>query len=188
MAKIDIGIEKIVKRLSKLEKTQDKIIPRIREIVRFCSNAIKLMHGGKISQAKKMVDKAKKILSNVKKEEKLSYMFLQAEQEVVEASILLSIIENKSIPKAEELGVEDSSYLTGICDCVGELRRQMLEQLKKGRKKEALRYFEVMDAIADELVAIRFSDSLVRGFRQKQDIVRSQLERARSEILHTRGK
>ncbi len=181
--KIDLGIEEIVKRTSELEKVQDRLIPGTREIVRNCANAIKCMHAGEMADAKKFLLTAQKGLKSAQGEEKLAYLVSQAGQEVVEASILMAIIEGKKIPKAGELCVDDASYLNGVCDCVGELRRQMLEELKNGKKKEARNYFEIMDAIHEELMAIRFSDSLLRGFRQKQDVVRGQVERARSEIV-----
>jgi len=59
----------------------------------------------------------------------------------------------------------------------------MLECLKRGDKKSAGRYFELMSGIYDELSPIRFSNSLLPNFRKKQDVARMQVEQARSELV-----
>jgi translin len=90
---------------------------------------------------------------------------------------------DKVKPTYSELGMPFEPYLLGLCDLVGELRREMLEMLKKGKKKEAEKYFELMSGIYDELMPIRFSNSLLPNFRKKQDVARGQVEQARSELV-----
>lgn len=182
--RIDIGIEGMVKRLSSLEKIQDGLLVKSREIIRNCANSIKCMHNGENEKACEFLKMAGDGLKKAREGAgELSYLLRQSEQEVVEAEVLFAIMGRKGIPKAGDLGVEEPNYLTGICDCIGELRRQMLEELRKGRVKEAQYYFEIMEALNEEMSALRFSNSLLPNFRAKQDVVRGQLERARSEIV-----
>ena len=51
---------------------------------------------------------------------------------------------------------------------------------------EAERYFELASGIYEELLPIRFSNSLLPNFRKKQDVARSQVEQARSELVRAK--
>ena len=104
-------------------------------------------------------------------------------QEYAEARIVLCAIEEKRIPSYEELSVPEVPYLTGLLDAVGELKREMYESLRKSNRKDAELYFELMEAIYDELLPLRFSNSILPEFRRKQDAARHQIEQARGELL-----
>ncbi len=176
----------IVKELEKREKEQDRILSSTREIIRHCSNGIKLIHAGKIAEAKRDIAAAQKKVAQFSKTRQFSYLLEQTYQEIAEARLLLAAVEKKGFPTWEELSMPFEPYLLGLCDLVGELRREMLEMLKKGSKKEAERYFELMSAIYEELLPIRFSNSLLPNFRKKQDVARSQVEQARSELVRAK--
>ncbi len=176
----------IVKELEKREKEQDAILGSVREIIRHCSNGIKLLHSGQLLQAKREIASAEKKISPFSKTRQFEYLLSQPYQEIAEARLLLSSVEKKNLPDWEGLSMPFEPYLLGLCDLVGELRREMLEMLKKGDKKEAERYFELMSGIYDELLPIRFSNSLLPNFRKKQDVARSQVEQARSELVRAK--
>jgi translin len=180
----NLKIEKMVAELTKREKEQDRILGTTREIIRHCSNSIKMMHAGELKNAKAELSQIEKKLCPIAKTKVFDYLLTQTYQEVAEAHLLLAAIERRELPGFEELGMPFEPYLLGMCDFVGELRRQMLECLKVGKKKEAGYYFDMMNAIYDELVPIRFSNSLLPNFRKKQDVARHQVEQARSEIVH----
>ncbi len=185
MGKTDLSkdIEKIVKELEKREKEQDRILGSTRQIIRHCSNGIKLIHAGKVKEAKEEISQAEKKVSPLANTERFSYLLSQVYQEIAEAKLLLAAVEKKPLTSWKELKMPFEAYLLGLCDLVGELRREMLEMLKKGKAKEAERYFELMSSIYDELLPIRFSNSLLPNFRKKQDVARHQVEQARSELV-----
>lgn len=178
-----LGIGKMVGELEGREKEQDAILGVTREIIRHCANSIKLMHSGELKEAKMHIGEAGKKLSKISKTREFSYLLSQTHQEIAEAKVLLAAIEKRELPGFEELGMPFEDYLLGLCDAIGEFRREMLEQLKSGNKKEAMRYFELMSALYDELSVVRFSNSLLPNFRKKQDVARMQVEQARSEIM-----
>jgi translin len=186
--KFSAKISGIVRELEKREKEQDAILGSTREIIRHCSNGIKLLHSGEMKKARAEIMAAEKKVAPFKKSEQFSYLLEQTHQEIAEARLLLCAVEKKRLPSFEELGMPFEPYLLGLCDFVGELRREMLEMLKKGRKKEAEYYFEMMSAIYEELLPIRFSNSLLPNFRKKQDVARSQVEQARSELVRAKMK
>jgi len=176
-------IEKIVKELEKREKEQDRILGSTRQIIRHCSNGIKLIHAGKVKEAKQEISQAEKKLAPLANTERFSYLLSQVYQEIAEGKLLLAAVEKKPLPSWKQMKMPFEAYLLGLCDFVGELRREMLEMLKIGKKKEAERYFEMMSSIYDELLPIRFSNSLLPNFRKKQDVARRQVEQARSELV-----
>ncbi|VVC01087.1 Translin family protein [uncultured archaeon] len=173
----------IVKELEKREKEQDNILSSTREIIRHCSNGIKLIHAGEVKKAKVDIEAAEKKVAKFSKTKEFGYLLEQTYQEIAEARLLLAAVEEKPLPGWQELGMPFEPYLLGLCDLIGELRREMLEMLKKGKPAEAGKYFSLMSAIYDELMPVRFSNSLLPNFRKKQDVARSQVEQARSELV-----
>jgi len=64
------------------------------------------------------------------------------------------------------------------------LREKKIDELRKGNKELASRYYELMKSIYDSTLHIRFANSILPGFRKKQDVARMQLESLASELLH----
>jgi translin len=110
-----------------------------------------------------------------------SGMVEDAMQELAEAAIMVSIASEGDLPTPEELGVPMSSYLMGLADSIGELRRFALDALKEGRMEDALRYLEMMEDMYQVIMRFDFPDALV-AIRRKQDIARSLLEKTRGEV------
>ncbi|MEM4348534.1 MAG: hypothetical protein QXN37_03120 [Candidatus Anstonellaceae archaeon] len=177
------SMQYIVNELSKQEREQDKILGSIRQIVRNCANGIRLIHARKLEDAQKNILEAEKEIAKFARTKKFDYLLMQPYQEIAEARLLLAAVQKKRLPSWKELKMPFESYLLGLCDFVGELRREMLEMLKQGKLEEAERYFELMSEIHEHLQTIRFSNSLLPNFKKKQDVVRMQTEQARSELV-----
>ncbi|MBM3229668.1 hypothetical protein FJZ26_04520 [Candidatus Parvarchaeota archaeon] len=180
---IDIGAQKIVAELEGREKQHDEVISQTRPIIRDFANSIKLIHSGNISDAQMLIEAARKSALALPITPHTDYLLSPINQEYVEAKALLCVIKKEQFPSHSFLGVPFEDYLTGLCDLVGELRRQMLEELKAGKGNEAKYYFDTMSAIYEAMIPIRFSNSILPNFRRKQDVARVQVEQARSELL-----
>jgi len=59
------------------------------------------------------------------------------EQEFVEAHSFLAVIENKEIPSLKSLKVSEESYILGLLDCIGELKRFVLDNIRNDQQKIA---------------------------------------------------
>ena len=59
----------------------------------------------------------------------------------------------------------------------------MYESLRSGKRKDAEKYFSMMEDIFDSLLPLRFSNAILPEFRHKQDVGRIQIEQARGELL-----
>lgn len=181
---LDLGINKIMKNLSEKEKALDFVLSENRKAVRSCSNAIKSMHAYEMKKAKAHLADAESVIKKLKKyEEQFPAHLNHVYQEYAEAQIVLSAIELKKIPSYAKLGVPEIPYLNGLLDAVGELKREMYESLRRGNKHEGEFYFRMMEEIFDELLPLRFSNSVLPEFRKKQDNARRQIEQARGELL-----
>lgn len=112
-----------------------------------------------------------------------------AQAEAVEALVVLQLRKNAEIdepfdfPSPEELGVRDNAYLKGLGDVLGELRRFILESLRKGQDGEARWYYERMEEIYSSLMTLGYSRA-TSDLRKKLDTGRILLERTLGELVH----
>ena len=184
MKNLDKSIARIAVKLDEMEKRQDSVIVLSREFIRDCANAIKHLHTGELAKANAL---AKEIDAKAKKLSQIKAGFegtaAQAFQEYVEVKALLAILEKKPLPDFEKLGVDYRQFLSGLADVVGELRRAMLIALKHKDRKGAEYLFDCMEKIYDNLMVLKYSSSLVGALKSKQDMIRAQVEKARSELL-----
>ena len=74
------------------------------------------------------------------------------------------------------------SYLHGLGDTVGELRRYLLDSMRKGDLSRGEDFLAAMEDIYVILVTIDFPDALTGGLRRATDMVRGVLERTRSDL------
>jgi translin len=187
MAKIsEARIEEIIKKLdgelSEKEKEQDHALKLSREIVRECSKMIKKIHQDeKITEDEiRQTDDKMKEISKIENFKEIKGI---AMQEYAELQCLKAIIEKKQLPYPEDIHCNYLSYAQGLADCVGELRRQIQISLKNSNKKKAEELFREMESIYENVAVIKYSSSLTGMLRKKQDVIRIQLEQARSELL-----
>jgi translin len=92
------------------------------------------------------------------------------------------LIQNQALQTPEELGVVNSTYLKGLSEVVGELRRRILDILRHGYSEEAERLLTYMDDIYSVLVTIDYPDAITYGLRRQTDIARSIIEKTRGDI------
>jgi translin len=92
------------------------------------------------------------------------------------------LIRNLPLPTPEELDVEYATYLNGLAEVPGELRRRCLDILRQGYSQDAERLLSCMDDIYDLLVTLDYPDAVTNGLRRQTDLVRGILERTRGDM------
>ena len=189
MKELQQDIDNISAYLTKKQKAFDNVTDLTRSIIRNAAQAITLLHSGNKSAAKKTIASA---YGDVKKAVKFGaefeYYTRQACQEYAEARIFYGIVDKGEVPSQSETNVNQEAYLLGLMDVMGELKREILEELRQGRESTAEEYFEKMRQIYDTTRSVRFAEAVLSGFRRKQDTARIQLENAGSEILSFKKK
>jgi len=183
--------EKIRLNLSVRDGAREKALPLSREAIRYSANAIRAVHRREFDEAeamlvscRRLLDKATKAVNDCGELANTGFLW-DAEKEFTEGRSLLAIVTGKVIPDPDELGVDYAAYLNGLGEAVGELRRYILDSLRKGDASRGEELLSVMDDIYTILVTVDFPDAITGGLRRTTDAVRGVLERTRSDLTLT---
>ena len=103
-------------------------------------------------------------------------------KEYAEAKITHALINQEPLPSPEELNVEHATYLKGLAETAGELRRRCLDILRHNKTEEAERLLGIMDEIYAVLVTMDYPNAITGGLRRLTDIVRGVTERTRGDL------
>ena len=178
------SLPKISKELERTNSSREFLIKNNRTVVINCSQAIISIHKKDLVTAKKKIKKAKEELTKLKQKAggDLNRYVLTPEQELVEAVSLLSIIEGKDIPSYKSLKISGESYILGLLDCIGELKRQVIDTIRVGNLKKAESLFDVMENLYLMLYPFATYDKIVKESRRKLDVNRSLVEDTRTVL------
>jgi translin len=175
------SLPQISRELEKTNSSREFLIKNNREVIVNCSQAIIAIHKNDLDSARVKIKKAKSLLVKLKQKAKgdLDRYLLTPEQELVEAVALLSVIEGKQIPTYKSIKVSGESYILGLLDCIGELKRQVIDQIRIGNSKNAERYFGIMEELYLILYPFATYDKIVKEARRKLDVNRMLVEDTR---------
>jgi translin len=91
-------------------------------------------------------------------------------------------MDNKPMPSMRELDVTGESYLTGLLDCVGEIKRLVYDRMRSGKGKDAEKLFSTMEEIYNAIYPFAVYDNIVSGLRKKLDVARMLIEDIRATV------
>jgi translin len=173
---------------------RDEALKLARQLTRTCSLSIRAVHRddkeameSNLAEAHSLADRLR---SELKEFPDLFYAgYTQdALKEFVEANVTCALIQSQRLQTPEELVVEDATYLNGLAEVIGELRRRTLDILRSGYSEEAERLLVHMDEIYSVLVTIDYPDAITNGLRRQTDLVRGIIEKTRGDVtLSLRG-
>ncbi len=180
-------MELIEKEIEGRQQKLDQINELSRKTIRLAGSIMAMIHNNEnveegIGELRRSAD----VLKGVDNE--FRWHALQALQEYVEAEALYSIKRDGVIPGRSSMEVSPEAYLLGIMDVIGELRREIIDLLNNEDVERAEELYKIIREIFDITRGMRYTESLVPGFRRKQDVARIQMENAGSEILLFKGK
>lgn len=179
--------------LERRNAARDETITRSRELIRLCSESIRAIHrrdwaqaDEKLEQVRTSTDAMTAIVADFPDLYHSGYT-QDALKEMVEAFLTYAIIRNHALPSAKALGVQSATYLKGMSEAATELRRFILDIMRRQERhsEEAERLLMWMEAIYDQLVTFDFPDALTHGLRRQTDVVRSVLERTRGDLTQS---
>jgi len=188
MHKLENIADRIRQKFDVRTAMRDQALAQARQLTRACSLAIRAVHRDdketmdtQLTQAHNLADK---IRSDLASHADLYYAgYTQdALKEFVEANVTCALIQSQALQTPEELGVEDATYLNGLAEVVGELRRRILDILRHGYSQEAERLLSHMDDIYSILVTMDYPDAITNGLRRQTDLARSIIEKTRGDI------
>lgn len=178
------SLNKIAKSLSEIQDAREFLLKNTREIIILCSKSIISVHTGDMKSAKNNLKQADMLLKKYKKKatSDLRRYMIMPEQEFVEASSLIAIVEKNEIPSEKELDVMPESYVLGLMDCVGELKRMIFDKIRIGDIDNASRIFEIMENLYLHLYPFSMYDKVVKEARRKIDVDRILVDDVRGAI------
>ena len=188
MEKLEMIAERVRKTFDEHTEARDRALAQARMLTRFCANAIRAVHRDESEAIRANLDEARKLALALQTQlagfpEIYHAGYTQdALKEYAEANIVAALVANSDLPTPEELGLEHATYLQGLAEAAGELRRRCLDILRHGHSSEAERLLSHMDDIYAVLVTMDYPDAITGGLRRLTDIVRGINERTRGDM------
>lgn len=184
MSSLQGSLEEIDKSLKDVQERREKLIKGTRDVVMLCSKSIVALHHSQFNDAKNKMDQAKSMLEEFRKYAKQDlYRYIAvAEQELVEANALQAVMEGKPISSLKDLNVTGESYLTGLLDCIGEIKRLVYDRMRSGNERDAEKLFATMEEMYNAIYPFAVYDNIVPGLRKKLDVARMLIEDIRAVV------
>jgi translin len=108
-----------------------------------------------------------------------------AQKEYVEANSTLAFITGTPLPHPNDLGIAHGAYLNGLGEAIGEIRRYILDSLRRGDASRCEELLDLMDQIYTHLFTMDFPEAITGGLRRTTDAMRSIIERTRGDLTAT---
>ncbi|GAB4547952.1 MAG: haloacid dehalogenase [Anaerolineales bacterium] len=188
MQKLEQIAEEIRKSFEARTAARDNALAQARQLTRACSLAIRAVHRQELDAMTAQLQEAARLADSLRQSlaahPDLFYAgYTQdALKEFVEANVTCALIQNQPLQTPEDLLVEPATYLNGLAEVVGELRRRALDILRHGYSPEAERLLTCMDDIYAILVTMDYPDAITNGLRRQTDLARGIIEKTRGDM------
>lgn len=167
---------------------RDQALTQARTLTRHCAQAIRAVHRNEKDVANQHLVAARELVQalrgSLQEYPNVYYAGYSQDalKEYAEANIVYALVDDGELPTPEDLKLENATYLKGLSEAVGELRRRCLDILRSGHSNEVERLLEHMNEIYAVLVTMDYPDAVTGGLRRLTDISRSLIERTRGDI------
>ena len=180
--------DRIRESFERQNEIRDEALAQSRNLIRYAARAIRAIHRDDTTLAQENLAQADELAAALRtglaNEPDLYFTgYAQdALKEFCEAHLTVATILDQDWPSPEDLQVEFATYLNGMSEVVGELRRRIMDLMRAGHSPEVERLLEVMEDIYALLVTMDYPDALTYGLRRRTDIARSIIERTQADI------
>ena len=188
MQELDRISDKVRKNFQAKNAARDNALAASRELIRHCALSIRATHRAEYPKAAQLLTRANGIAKEMKTHV-ADYPDLyftgyvqDALKELAEAHIVHALITDENIPDPDALGVDYASYLNGLGEAAGELRRYALDIIRHDTSERGEHVLDAMQDIYSLLVTMDFPDAITGGLRRTTDMVRGVLERTRGDL------
>lgn len=186
MDRLNTVAEQALDVLQELEERRETAIRRSRDIIRETKRIIHSIHTGNddrsVGSLSKMVSELNDILANDPNMYSVGPVD-DALMEYAETMILLSVVDDGPVPSFSELDIPPRSWVLGLADSIGELRRILLDSIMVEDITKAEMTFSKMENIYQTIMMFDIPDALL-PIRRKQDVARGIMERTRTDLTN----
>ena len=179
-------------RLESKHKAREITLAACRKTIQACAASIRAVHREQFETAEELSAQAQahltEALAAVEHHPDIRHAGFvhDASKEYAEARMTLAFVRGDPLPAADELvGVEVQAYLNGMAEAASELRRYILDLLRRGRPERGEELLGYMDDVYSLLITIDFPDAMTGGLRRTTDALRGVLERTRGDLTMT---
>lgn len=181
-------VDGIRNKFEALNTLRDQTLQKSRLLIRTCAHSIRAIHRHDWSEAETLLSQARAEAADMVNPlgdypELYHTGYTQdALKELVEAHLVHAVATGKDLPSPEEIGVPGSTYLKGMTEAGTEMRRFILDLMRRGQVPEAETYLDFMDDVYSLLVTVDYPDAVTNGLRRQTDVLRTVLERTRGDL------
>ena len=178
----------VVEELTERNRDREQALSVSREVIRFSANAIRAVHRGAFEDARELIGKGDTRLREadhiaISSPSIFNAGFMNdARKEFTEANVTLAVISGSDIPSIDDLKVDAAAYINGMAEVIGELRRYILDALRRDEVDGCQEFMDIMDEMYSVLVTIDFPEGVTSGLRHSTDAMRGVLERTRGDL------
>lgn len=178
----------ILERLDLKNGRRETIMGLSRLLVQHAARAIRAVHRAEWAEAGETLAEARDLVARMHRAaeghpdlQAAGYM-LDAQKELAEAHLTLALCRGEPLPGPQDLSVDDASWLNGLGEAAGELRRGALDRIRAGDVAAAEELLGRMQEIYTLLTTVDYPAVITRNLKQTTDMVRGVTERTRGDL------
>jgi translin len=185
---IELLVAGCVGQIEASHMARERALSASRALIRHCANSIRAAHRGEFATAGQLLGEAALTADTLRgatadnPELRFAGYTQDALKEYAEAHLVLAFLGGRALPGPGELGIEPAAYLNGLAEAASELRRAILDGLRRGETARGEALLNLMDDVYSALVAVDFPDAVTGGLRRTTDALRAVLERTRGDM------
>lgn len=187
MMSLTVFLNEIRENLLRKDEMRQEVQDLARKTNRLAKQAIFLVHRDMMVEAESLLSEASmnvcRIIEMMKTYPEVCFGLVETPlQEYAEARIFFDLVKNGIFVDPRDVGVPGESYVLGLADVIGELRRRALDLVRRDDVRSAEECLNLMETIYGELIGCDELQALVPGLRRKCDIARRIIEATRGDI------
>jgi translin len=179
------NISSVNGRMEALEADREKAISESRGIIRSTKRIIHSIHLSEPYEdlLRATEEDMRRLAESIDPRIASSGPVQDAMAELAEASLFHSIMTEGMLPSHSSLGISPQAWVLGLADCLGEMRRALLDMLMEGDTERAGALFSEMEEICGEIMLFDVPDAIL-PIRRKQDVARGLMEKTRTDLAN----
>jgi translin len=177
-----------VERIERSHTAREQALSASRGLIRLCANSIRAAHRGEFVEAERLLRDADTAAERLKQatadhpELRFAGYTQDALKEYSEAYLVLAFLGERPLPSAADLDIAPAAFLNGLAEAASELRRAILDGLRRNEVARGERLLQMMDDVYAELITVDYPDAVTGGLRRTTDALRAVLERTRGDM------
>lgn len=185
---LDSIVEAAIAQMDKTNQARETALSTSRSLIRQCANAIRAIHRQEWETARALMGEAGVTAGELRARLGDHPAILHAGytqdalKEYAEARLTYAMVRGEALPGPGEVAVEPAAYLNGLAEAASELRRFILDGLRRGDVATGERLLATMDDVYSLLVTVDYPDAVTSGLRRTTDALRAVLERTRGDL------